>query len=85
MAKPAIVRDHGINALNIPHKIVSLRSSYRAKKSVSTKPNSCADLAERERWLYKNKEAMEHVLAGLEDSANGKVTPGGDFTQYINE
>jgi len=38
-----------------------------------------------EQWLFKNKVAMKQVQKGLEDSAAGRVSERGDFSQYIDE
>lgn len=36
-----------------------------------------------EAWLYKNKEALEAVKQGLEESASGKVKKRGGFAKYL--
>ena len=40
---------------------------------------------EREAWLYDNKEAMESVRRGLEQSARGETHDLGSFSQYADE
>lgn len=34
---------------------------------------------ERESWLYKNPEAMQMVLGGIEEAKAGKLGPGPDL------
>lgn len=36
-------------------------------------------------WLYKNKEALETVKEGLEQSASGKTKKRGSFAKYVQE
>lgn len=36
-------------------------------------------------WLYKNKEALEAVKEGLEQSASGKIKKRGSFAKYVSE
>jgi hypothetical protein len=43
------------------------------------------EIPERERWLYKNPQALEAVMQGLKDSAEGRIYDLGDFTQYAND
>jgi len=43
------------------------------------------EIPAREAWLYQNREALEAVKKGLEDSASGKVRSRGSFAQYIND
>jgi hypothetical protein len=42
------------------------------------------EIPANEAWLYKNKEALNKVKKGLEDSALGKVESRGSFAQYID-
>lgn len=35
-------------------------------------------------WLYKNKEALESVKEGLEQSASGKTKKRGSFAKYVS-
>ncbi len=44
-----------------------------------------AEIPLRERWLYKNPEAMAMVEEGLRDSAAGRVSYAGDFSKYAND
>lgn len=37
-----------------------------------------------EAWLYKNKEALEAVKVGLQQSAAGKVKKRGSFAKYVD-
>ncbi len=39
----------------------------------------------KEVWLYKNKEALEAVKQGLEQSALGKTKKRGSFAKYAEE
>lgn len=34
-------------------------------------------------WLYKNKEALEAVKQGLEQSASGQTKKRGSFAKYV--
>jgi hypothetical protein len=43
------------------------------------------EIPERERWLYKNPEALAMVEQGLRESAEGKTHYLGDFSQYADE
>ncbi len=43
------------------------------------------EIPERERWLYKNPEALAMVEQGLRESAEGKTFYMGDFSQYADE
>ncbi len=38
-----------------------------------------------ELWLYKNPKALAKVIKGIEDVKEGRITPKGDFTKYLNE
>ena len=42
-------------------------------------------IAANEVWLYKNKEALEAVKKGLEQSASGKTKKRGSFKKYTEE
>lgn len=39
----------------------------------------------REQWLYNNKSTLEHVRAGINDSAAGKIKSRGSFSQYLSK
>lgn len=43
------------------------------------------EIPAREQWLFKNSAAMKQVKKGLQDSARGKVSKRGDFSQYLDE
>lgn len=36
-------------------------------------------------WLYKNKEALEAVKEGLEQSSSGKTKKRGSFAKYLEK
>ncbi len=39
-----------------------------------------------EAWLFKNKKAMEHVQAGLEDLRKGRIVKAKeDYSKYLND
>ncbi len=38
----------------------------------------------REQWLFKNKTAIKQVRQGLKDSAMGRVSKRGSFSQYLS-
>lgn len=42
------------------------------------------EIPAKEAWLYQNREALEAVKKGLEDSASGKTMNRGSFAQYID-
>lgn len=44
-----------------------------------------ANIPEREKWLYRNPEALKAVLQGLEDSAAGRVHNLGSFSHYLDD
>ncbi len=43
------------------------------------------EIPERERWLYKNPEALAMVEQGLRESAEGKTVRMGSFAQYADD
>ncbi len=43
------------------------------------------EIPAKEAWLYQNKEALESVKKGLEDSASGKVKSRGSFAQFADD
>lgn len=42
------------------------------------------EIPARESWLFKNNTALKQVQKGLQDSAKGKISKRGDFTQFID-
>lgn len=62
-------------------------SSFRVHKEESGRVvlEPFVEIPERERWLYKNPEALEAVRQGLQDSVAGRIYDLGDFTQYAND
>ncbi len=38
-----------------------------------------------EKWLFKNKEALDSVKRGLKDSSEGKAKYKGSFAEYAEE
>ena len=42
------------------------------------------EIPAREKWLFKNNVALKQVKKGLQDSAKGKVSKRGDFSQYAD-
>lgn len=43
------------------------------------------EIPERERWLYKNPEALAMVEQGLRESSEGKTVRMGSFAQYLDD
>lgn len=43
------------------------------------------EIPEKERWLYKNPEALAMVEQGLRESAEGKTVRMGSFAQYLDD
>ena len=63
-------------------------SGYKAvinenTKEITLKPY--AELALTEQWLFENKEVLNQVKRGLQQSANKKTVYKGSFAQYIND
>ena len=44
-----------------------------------------AEIPARERWLYKNPEALKMVLQGIKESGEGKGRFRGSFAKYAND
>ena len=62
-------------------------SSFRVHKEESGRLvlEPFVEIPERERWLYKNPEALAMVEQGLRESAEGKTYYMGDFSKYADE
>jgi len=43
------------------------------------------EMPARENWLWKNKEALEQVKNGLQDSAAGRVKSRGSFAKFVDD
>jgi hypothetical protein len=43
------------------------------------------EIPAKEVWLLKNPEALDSVKKGLEDSASGRVSKRGSFSQYAED
>jgi len=43
------------------------------------------EIPARERWLWKNPEALRGVMKGLAESAAGKVSYAGSFAKYAGK
>ncbi len=43
------------------------------------------EIPERERWLYKNPEALAMVEQGLKEYGEGKIVRLGSFAQYLDD
>jgi|GEM_PF-6767649 hypothetical protein len=83
MARAAIIQDNTFADFHGTARIPALKSLRSLKKLTPSTYCPIANIHPKERWLFENKNAMEHLLEGLDDSKEGKVTHGGDFTQYI--
>ena len=59
-----------------------------ADRSVETAPQvlqpETPDLAEHEKWLYENPEALASVKRGLADLAAGRVHKPRSYAEYAN-
>jgi predicted transcriptional regulator YheO len=51
-------------------------------KEITLKPY--AELALPEQWLFENKQALNQVRRGLQQSADKKTVYKGNFAKYIN-
>ncbi len=62
-------------------------SSFRVTREKSGKivMEPYVEIPERERWLYKNQEALAMVEEGLRQSARGETVRMGSFAQYAND
>lgn len=43
------------------------------------------EIPAREAWLFQNDAALKQVKKGLQESAKGKLSSRGDFTQYLDD
>jgi len=43
-----------------------------------------SDIAEKEQWLWENKQALNLVLKGIEEAKQDKGKNLGDFSQYAD-
>jgi hypothetical protein len=43
------------------------------------------EIPAREKWLFQNEKALKQVKKGLQDSAKGRVSKKGDFSQYLGD
>lgn len=43
------------------------------------------EIPAKEKWLFDNKDALNKVKRGLEDSAAGRVKNRGSFAKYIED
>ena len=58
-------------------------SGYKAKVDESTNEiilSPYVEIPAREEWLYKNKEALNSVMRGIEDSKAGRLVSRPDIT-----
>jgi hypothetical protein len=62
-------------------------SSFRVHKEASgwVVLEPFVEIPERERWLYKNPEALAIVEQVLRESAEGKTVRMGSFAQYLDD
>ena len=63
-------------------------SGYKVVLNASTKEITLKPYTEislPEQWLFKNKEALNQVKRGLQQSASKKLIYKGTFAKYIND
>jgi hypothetical protein len=62
-------------------------SSYRVHKEEGGRLvlEPFVEIPERERWLYKNPEALAMVERGLRESAEVNTVRMGSFAQYLDD
>jgi hypothetical protein len=63
--------------------VSSFRVSVDKEERIILEPYH--EIPARERWLYKNKEALASVLKGLQQSKEGKTRYLGSLAQYLDE
>ena len=59
--------------------------SVEQKKDGTLILTPVAIIPERELWLWKNKQALDAVKEGLEQSKRGETSEIGSFEQYASE
>lgn len=62
-------------------------SSFRVHKEENGRVvlEPFVEIPERERWLYKNPEALAMVEQGLREYGEGKIVSLGSFAQYLDD
>lgn len=43
------------------------------------------EIPAQEKWLWENKQALQQVKKGLQDSAEGRIKSRGDFKKFTEE
>ena len=43
------------------------------------------EIPAREKWLFKNRNALKNVEAGLQDAAKGRLSKKGSFAKFAND
>ncbi|MDR3491667.1 MAG: hypothetical protein P4M12_06440 [Gammaproteobacteria bacterium] len=61
-------------------------SSYTITKDhgrLILEPN--VEIPAQEKWLWENKQALQRVKKGLQDSADGKIKSRGNFKKFAED